>query len=80
MSAPLAFLVTVREFVVIVHDQRDLRELVCEAARDDHRAQPMTADELAAWGETYPVGQWDPDRELTCAEIAAEMGARRRGR
>jgi hypothetical protein len=74
MRHPKAYLVTVREFVLIAADSRDVRELVAEAARDDHQAQLLTAEELSRWGGTYPVGLWDPDRELTCAEIAAEMG------
>lgn len=73
MSQPRAYLVTVREFVLIVRDPRDVREWVAGVACDDYQAQPLTADEVAAWGETYPAGSWDPDRELTCAEIALEM-------
>jgi hypothetical protein len=70
---PRAYLITIREFVVVTRDPRDLREIVAEAARDDHQAQALTAEELARCGESYPVGSWDPDRELTCAEIAEEM-------
>ena len=73
MSRPRAYLITIREFVVVTSDPRDVAEIVAMAASDGHGARAMTAEELALWGDTYPIGSWDPDRELTCAEIAAEM-------
>ena len=74
MSVPKAYLITVREFVVIARDERDVREYVADVAREDHRAKRLTADELAREGNSYPCGEdWDPDLELSCAEIADAM-------
>lgn len=71
---PRAYLVTLpSEFVVIASDERDVRDWAAEAAGDGLQRRILSADELAKFGETYPLGSWDPDRELTCAEIAAEM-------
>ena len=71
-----AYLVTFpRPIVVIADDPRDLREWVSELAHDGFDSRQMTVEELAAQGDAFPAGSWDPDRELTCAEIAAEMAS-----
>jgi hypothetical protein len=72
-----AYLVNVPDFVIIVRDPRDLKDEVAAAVGDSYQARWLTPDELEEWGPSYPIGSYDPDRELTCAEIAAEM---RRGR
>ncbi len=76
MRKPKAYFVSMSDLVVIADDSRDIGDIVAEAIRDGITSQRMTVDELARWGNTYPIGSWDPDRELTCAEIAAEMRAR----
>ena len=75
MSAPKAYLITIREFVVIARDPLDVGEYVAEVAREHWTAKLMTAAELAQQaGNSFPYGEdWDPDQDMTCREIAAVM-------
>jgi hypothetical protein len=69
-----AYLVTIPEFVVIADNEREAREIVDWAADSGSSTLKwLTAKELRARGNDFPAGDYDPDRELTCAEIADEM-------
>ena len=73
------YLVHVPEFVIVVDVdpqdflQRDLRAESEAWAADRVRTQLLSRAELRRRGDEVPEGCWDPDRELTCAEIAADM-------
>ena len=62
--------------VVIAEDRSELFEWVRELVHDGFDFEVLSVKELAAQGDVYPAGSWDPDRELTCAEIAQEMSDR----
>ena len=75
------YLVHVPEFVLIVEeDGQDFfgREREAEAsahASERVRMELLSQGQLARHGDEYPAGWWNPDREMTCAEIAADMNA-----
>ena len=73
-----AYLVHVPEFVLIVDDEGDffcrpVQDAAEGYAAERVRTQRLTREELRRRGDEVPEGCWDPDREMTCAEIAADM-------
>jgi len=74
MTFMRAYRVTVPELIVIATDECEAREWATTAA-EDAVVQRLMVAELRAHGAVYPSGYYDPDREMTCEEIADAMVA-----
>lgn len=75
MTPKKAYLVSLRDFVVFATNEPDAVDQALSVVQDGALSfERLTPDQLRGmFGSTYPPTQYDPDAELTCAEIADEM-------